>query len=138
VRARAQVSLLLGELWLTLGATQRGIARLEAAAALLPDWALPVVKLAMLHARRKESALALASFRRALGIDRKAVEDHAGAARMLAHAFLRRAEAMQREGRVDIARGLLEEALSLDLRRAPSDLRFALEQRLHRLGAKAT
>jgi tetratricopeptide (TPR) repeat protein len=125
-------------LWIALGATQRGIARLDAAAALLPDWPLPVVTLAMVHARRNESAQALASFRRALGIDRRAVEDHGAAARMLAHSFLRRAEAMQREGREDIARGLLEEALSLDLRKAPSDLRLALEQRLHRLRTKAS
>jgi hypothetical protein len=37
---------------------------------------------------------------------------------------------MERDGRTDIAGGLVEEALSLDLRKAPSDLRFALEQRM--------
>jgi tetratricopeptide (TPR) repeat protein len=138
VRVRAQWSLLLGELWIALGAVQRGVARLEAAAALLPDWPLPVVTLALVHARRNDNAQALASFRRALGIDRRAVENHSGASRMLAHAFLRRAEIMQREGREDIARGLLEEALTLDLRKAPSDLRLAIEQRLQRLRTKAT
>jgi Tfp pilus assembly protein PilF len=97
-----------------------------------------VVTLALVHARRNDNAQALASFRRALGIDRRAVENHSGASRMLAHAFLRRAEIMQREGREDIARGLLEEALTLDLRKAPSDLRLAIEQRLQRLRTKAT
>ena len=91
----------------------------------------------MAYARRDESAQALASFRRARGIDQKAVENHRAPARRLAHCFLRRAEAMVRDGREDIARGLLEEALSIDLRKAPSDLRFAIEQRLHALEIKA-
>jgi tetratricopeptide (TPR) repeat protein len=138
VRLRAWWSLWLGHAWLAIGARNRAVARLEAAAALRPDWPAPVVALAMHHARRRDNAQALASFRRALGIDRGAVEDNAGAARMLAHAFLRRAETVQRDGRADIARGLLEEALTLDLRMAPSDLRFALEQRLTALRTKAS
>jgi tetratricopeptide (TPR) repeat protein len=138
VRLRARWSLLLGNLWLAFGATNRAVARLEAAAALRPDWPAPVVTLAMFYARKKESAQALASFRRALSIDARAVEQHGAPARMLAHTFLRRAEAVQRDGRDDIARGLLEEALTLDLRRAPNDLRLALEQRLHRLRTKAS
>jgi hypothetical protein len=137
VRLRARWSLWLGHAWLALGAGQRAAARLEAAAALRPDWPAPVLTLAMHYARHRDNAQALAGFRRALGIDRGAVEDNAGAARMLAHTFLRRADSVQRDGRDDIARGLLEEALTLDLRMAPSDLRFALEQRLHTLRGKA-
>jgi hypothetical protein len=124
-------------MWLALGAGQRAAARLEAAAALRPDWPAPVLALAMHYARHRDNAQALAGFRRVLGIDRSSVEDNAGAARMLAHAFLRRAESVQRDGRDDIARGLLEEALTLDLRMAPSDLRFAIEQRLLALRGRA-
>jgi HEAT repeat protein len=137
VLLRARLSQVLGELWLALGAHRRAVARLETAAALRPDWHAPVLSLAMSHARRKENAQALAAFRRVLGIDRNAVEDNPAAVRMLAHAFLRRAQAVEQEGRDDIARGLLEEALGLDLRKAPSDLRFAIEQRLHALRIKA-
>jgi HEAT repeat protein len=137
VRLRARFAYLMGQFWLSVGAFGRALPRLEAASALRPDWVAPVLSVAMAYARRDESAQALASFRRALGIDQKAVENHRAPARMLAHCFLRRAEAMARAGREDIARGLLEEALSIDLRKAPSDLRFALEQRLQALEVKA-
>jgi tetratricopeptide (TPR) repeat protein len=137
VRVRARFYQIMGQLWLALGARARGIARLEAAAALLPDSPSPVLSVALSYARSSDSAQALAGFRRVLGIDRNAVENNPGAVRMLAQAFLRRAEAMEHEGRDDIARGLLEEALSIDLRKAPSDLRFALEQRLQALQSRA-
>jgi tetratricopeptide (TPR) repeat protein len=137
VQLRARWQQLLGMFWLAIGARGRGVARLEAAAALLPDWPAPVLSVAISYARRMESAQALANFRRVLTIDRHAVEDNAGAVRALAQAFLRRAEAMEREHRDDIARGLLEEALSIDLRKAPADLRFALEQRLRTSQARS-
>ncbi len=130
VRMRAHWSFVLGHVWLAVGAFARAVARLEVAAALRPDWVAPVLGVALAYGRRNENAQALASFRRALEIDRGAVENNSAAAGMLAHVFLRRAEAVARDGRADIARGLLEEALSFDLRRAPSDLRFAIEQRL--------
>lgn len=136
VRARARWSYLLGRCWLGIGASNRGIARLEAAAALRPDWVAPVLALAVFAARRGELAQALPAFRRALGIDRSAVERNAAAARLMAETFLRRAEAMARDGREEIARGLLEEALAFDLRKAPSALRFALEQRQQAIEAK--
>ena len=137
VRFRARFAYGMGLMWLGLGAFGRAVARLEAAAALRPDWSAPVIRVAMAYARRNESAQALASFRRVLGIDRGAVENHSAPSRMLAQCFLRRAEAMTKDGREDIARGLLEEALSIDLRKAPSDLRFAIEQRLQALKIKA-
>lgn len=137
VRLRARFAYVMGQLWLSVGAFRRALPRLEAAAALRPDWVAPVLSVAMSYARRGESAQALASFRRALGIDQRAVENHRASARMLAHCFLSRAEAMARAGREDIARGLLEEALTIDLRKAPSDLRFAIEQRLQALEVKA-
>lgn len=36
---------------------------------------------------------------------------------------------MEREGRAEIARGLLEEVLSLDLRRSPAAIRFEIARR---------
>ena len=48
----------------------------------------------------------------------------------LAQTYLRRAEAMEREGRVDIARNLVEEVLGYDLRKAVPEVRFALQERL--------
>jgi hypothetical protein len=95
-----------------------------------------VLARALVHARRGETPQALAAFRRALALDHEAVERDAHAMRMLAQAFLRRAEALQREGRDDIARVLLEEGLSADLRKVPTDLRLALEQRLLALRSK--
>ncbi len=138
VRLRARLNLWVGYLWLALGARSRAVARLEAAAALRPDWPAPVLRVAISHARRGENAQALASFRRVLGIERAAIEDNAPAVRMLAQAFLRRAQAVAQDGRDDIARGLIEEALSIDLRRAPAHLRAALQQRLRALRIKAS
>ena len=53
--------------------------------------------------------------------------------RALARVFLRRAEEVEKSGRVDIARGLIEEMLALDLRRVPSELRFELTRRQEHL-----
>jgi tetratricopeptide (TPR) repeat protein len=127
VRLRSRLNVWLGHVWLGLGAQARAIRRLEAASALRPDWAAPIVTVAMVHARTGQHAQALAGFRRALEIDRAAVEKSSSAAEMVAQVFLRRAEAVES---ADIARGLLEEALALDLRKVSSGLRFALSERL--------
>jgi hypothetical protein len=58
--------------------------------------------------------------------------------RFVAHCFLRRSEQVEHDGRLAIARGLLDEVMSLDLRRAPSSLRFEIGRRheaLRLLGA---
>jgi hypothetical protein len=57
---------------------------------------------------------------------------------MLAMTYLRRAEAVEREGRLLIARGLVEEALSYDLRRASAEARLALGERheAHSVGSR--
>jgi HEAT repeat protein len=133
VRLRAHVARLLGHLWLLLGVRTRAIARLETASALRPDWVPPLLQIAITYARAGETPQALAGFRRALTIDRSSVEHHPTAVRWLAQSFLRRSDSMAQDGRDDIARGLLEEALALDLRRAPSELRVALEHRLQGL-----
>jgi hypothetical protein len=42
---------------------------------------------------------------------------------------LHRAEQVEREGRDDVARGLVGEVLTLDLRRAPGTVRFELKRK---------
>ncbi|MEY4575360.1 MAG: hypothetical protein RL701_63, partial [Pseudomonadota bacterium] len=114
---------------LMFGAVRRATSLFEAAAALRPGWLAPVLAVALLHARRRDVAAALSAFRRALDIDRAALEADEHAISVLAMTFLRRAEAVEREGRVLIARGLVEEALSYDLRRASTQARLALSER---------
>ena len=138
VRMRARWNSAIARMWLAIGSNARAIARLEAAAIMQPGWAAPVVTVAMVHAQNGDHAQALASFRRALDIDRSAVERSSWAVALAAQAFLRRAEKVAEDGRADIARGLLEEALALDLRKAPSELRFALTERLTALKLAAT
>jgi HEAT repeat protein len=129
VRARARLYNGFAYLWLLFGAVQRAVARFEAAAALRPGWLAPVLALALLYARLHQNASALSAFRRALDIDRAELEADSGAVTAMATTFLRRAEAMEREGRHDIARGLIEEALSYDLRRARPEVRLGLTER---------
>jgi tetratricopeptide (TPR) repeat protein len=111
------------------GAPRRANSLFEAASALLPGWLSPVRSLALLHARRRDVAASLAAFRRALDIDRAELEADGHALSVMATTFLRRAEAVERAGHVDIARGLVDEALSYDLRRAAAEVRMALSER---------
>jgi tetratricopeptide (TPR) repeat protein len=90
----------------------------------------PVLALALLYARLGQIPQALAAFRRAVDIDRYELESDGHAITALAQTYLRRAEAMEREGRVDIARSLVEEVLGYDLRKAMPEVRFALQERL--------
>ena len=135
LRLRARLFYGLAVVFALCGSRRRASSLFEAAATLLPEWLAPVRSLALLHARRKEVAAALAAFRRALDIDRTELEADAHAVSVLAATFLRRAEAVEREGRLDIARGLIDEALSYDLRRAGAEVRMALRERreTHRL-----
>lgn len=119
----------IGQLWLFFGAVERAVGRFEAAAARREGWALPLVAIALAYARRGKHAQALPAFRRAIEADRERVEANPMVVRAMARSFLRRAEEVERDGRVDIARGLLDEVLSIDLRRAGSALRFELERR---------
>ncbi len=128
-KVRALRYFLMGQLWIAFGGARPGIARLERAAQLRPEWARPWVAIAMTYARRRLHAKALAAFRRAIEIDRRMIERNPIFVRALAQCFLRRAEQVEREGRRDVARGLLGEVLDLDLRRAPSAVRFELQRR---------
>lgn len=129
LRLRARLYHGLAVLCRMFGADRRASSLLEAAAALRPGWLSPVLSLALLHARRRDVGMALSAFRRALDIDRSALEADAHAISVLAVTFLRRAEAVEREGQRDIARSLVEEALSYDLRLASAQARLALGER---------
>ncbi|MFT3922604.1 MAG: HEAT repeat domain-containing protein [Myxococcales bacterium] len=129
VRLRSFRHYLSGRIWLILGATGRALARFEAAASCRPDWALPIIVAGLMHAARDEYAQALALFRRAIEVERARVERNPLLIRAVARCFLRRSEQVERDGRLAIARGLLDEVLALDLRRAPSSLRFEIGRR---------
>ncbi len=138
VRLRALRHHMLGMLWSVLGLRERALLRFEDAAACRPDWAAPMLAGGMLLATAREYAHALALFRRALDAERRSVERNPILIRQVAYCFLRRSEQVEHDGRLAIARGLLDEVLSLDLRRAPSSLRFEIGRRhetLRLLGA---
>lgn len=120
---------LIGQIWIAFGGLKRGVRRLERAADFRPDWGRPWIAIAMTYAHSQRHAKALAAFRRAIETDRRLVERNPLFVRALAQCFLRRAEQLDRDGRRDVARGLLGEALDLDLRRAPSAVRFELQRR---------
>ena len=119
----------MGQLWLVLGSTTWGIARFESAAARRTGWAAPLIGIGMAFARREQYALALPAFRRAIEVDRHRIERNPILVRAMAKAFLHRAEQVEREGRDDVARGLVGEVLTLDLRRAPGTVRFELKRK---------
>ncbi len=128
-RVRGWFDFVVGHLWLTIGGLRRAIARFESAAGRRTRWSAPLVAIAMALSRRERYAQALGAFRRAIEADRDWVEKNPIVIRALARCFLRRAEQVERDGRLDVARGLMGEVLTLDLRRAPAPLRFELERR---------
>ncbi|AKF06962.1 HEAT repeat domain-containing protein [Sandaracinus amylolyticus] len=137
-RLQGRFDLLLGRLWLAIGAVGRAIAWFELAAARRPRWPEPLAAIALAHVRQGEPARALGAFRRAIEANRAWVEHERPVVRTLAGVVLRRAEEMERAGRLDIARGLLDEVLDLDLRRVPSNVRFELRRRREALASSAS
>jgi tetratricopeptide (TPR) repeat protein len=129
VRLKSWKDYLIGQMYLAVGMIRRAVGRFEGAAARRSGWAQPLVAIGLAWARAGKHAQALAAFRRAMEADREWVEGHPVAAGALARSFLRRAEQMERDGRTDIAQGLLAEVLAADLRRAPSAVRFEIERR---------
>ncbi len=119
----------MARLWLLLGRTTWAIARFESAAARRTGWAVPLIGIGMTFARREQYALALPAFRRAIEVDRPRIERNPILVRAMAKSFLHRAEQVEREGRDDVARGLVGEVLTLDLRRAPGTVRFELKRK---------
>jgi hypothetical protein len=119
----------MGRLWLLLGRMTWANARFESAAARRSGWAIPLIGIGMAFARREQYALALPAFRRAIELDRPRIERNPVLVRAMAKSFLHRAEQVEREGRDDVARGLVGEVLTLDLRRAPGTVRFELKRK---------
>ena len=117
-----------------MGARRSGMRRLERAAALRPGWASPHIAMGLAYTRQDNHAQALGAFRRAVEADRRRVERNPLFIRALARSFIARAEQVEREGRSDVARGLVREALSFDLRWASGPQRFELERRRSALG----
>lgn len=138
VRLRGFFHYVVGRSWLLLGAHQRALRRFESAVKIRPDWAVPMIVAGSIYAAHDDYAQALALFRRALELARRSVERNPLVIVQVARCFLRRSEQVERDGRVAIARGLLHEVLTLDLRRVPSSLRFEIGRRhetLRMLGA---
>jgi HEAT repeat protein len=119
----------MGRLWFLLGRMTWSIARFESAAARRNGWAVPLIGIGMAFARREQYASALPAFRRAIEVDRPRIERNPILVRAMAKSFLHRAEQVEREGRDDVARGLIGEVLTLDLRRAPGTVRFELKRK---------
>ncbi|MEM7433539.1 MAG: HEAT repeat domain-containing protein [Myxococcota bacterium] len=120
---------LLGRLWLMLGRMAWAVARFESAVSRRPGWVPPLIGIGMSFARAEQYAMALPAFRRAIELDRPRIERNPVLVRVMAKSFLHRAEQVEREGRGDIARGLVGEVLTLDLRRAPGTVRFELKRK---------
>ena len=119
----------MARMWLLLGRVTWAVARFESAASRRADWAVPLIGIGMAFARREQYALALPAFRRAIEVDRPRIERNPILVRAMAKSFLHRAEQVEREGRDDVARGLVGEVLTLDLRRAPGTVRFELKRK---------
>ena len=127
-RLRAYWNYVVGTWWFALGSLARATARWEFAAAQRPGWAQPLIAMGLALGKRREHAQALNAFRRAMAAERSSVERNPIVAASVARSFLRRAEEVEEGGRHDIARGLVSEVLALDLRRAPSAVRFELRR----------
>ncbi len=128
-KTRAWFFFNLGCIWLFLGAKERGLAAMERAFRSRESWLTPILSAGLYLARAGEDVRALVAFRRAYQVSRRKTEASRAGMKAIAHTFLRRAEALERENRSAIAQALLEEVLSMDLRLVPSALRFELERR---------
>lgn len=133
-RFAAWRSFVIGQVWLAMGVKRAGMKRLERASKLRPGWSSPYISMGLAFTRQEQHAQSLGAFRRALEADRRRVERSPIIMRALARSFIARAEQVEQEGRSDVARGLVREALSLDLRWASGPQRFELERRRAALG----
>ncbi len=132
-RAVARWHLAVATILVALGLLGRAIQRLDRATAAAHELVEPWLAKGRIFEKRGAHAEALVVFRRALALDRGRVERTPHAMRSLARAFLRRSETSVREGRREVARGLLDEVLALDLRRVPAPLRQALLRERERI-----
>jgi len=130
-RFRCQMHVFVADLWRRAGFPVRALRRLNLAIEMARDVAEPWILKGMILEARQSDAEALGIWRRAIEIDRDVVQRRA--IRAVARTFLRRAEATREEGRRDVARGLLDEVLALDLSRAPIALQQAIRRERERL-----
>jgi tetratricopeptide (TPR) repeat protein len=117
---------LVGALYMTFGLRGRAIGRFLASAEVLTWWAIPLISIGAIYAKEDDYGQALTAYRRALEREPARVQANSITMRLLSRCFLRRAEQLTKEGRRDIAAGLVAEANRLDLRKAPSVIRFEL------------
>lgn len=117
---------LVGLVFMALKLRDRAIRRFKAAGEALGWWAIPHISIGAIYAKRGEYGQALVAYRRALEREPARVQANAITMRLLSRCFLRRAEQLIKEGRRDIAAGLVAEANKLDLRKAPGVIRFEL------------
>jgi hypothetical protein len=83
----------------------------------------------LIEVEQSEPGRALGAFRRAIEVDRSWVERERAIILSFARVALRRAEEMEQAGRFDIACGLLDEVLRLDLRKVPGGLRLEVRRK---------
>jgi tetratricopeptide (TPR) repeat protein len=117
---------LVGMIFMALGLRTRAIGRFSASAEALTWWAIPLISIGAIYAKQDDYGQALTAYRRALEREPQRVQANAITMRLLARCYLRRAEQLAKDGHRDIAAGLVAEAHRLDLRKAPSVLRFEL------------
>lgn len=135
---RARLYHLVGLFFVLLFRNIRAIGWFERASASDPSWVGPPARIGALYDARGDYAEALNAYRLAIERAPSKVEAHPMIMRGLSRSFLRRAEELLVEGKEEIARGLVEEALELDLRRAPSTIRFELYRLAKHLGKRAS
>jgi tetratricopeptide (TPR) repeat protein len=117
---------LVGMIFMALGLRDRAIGRFSAATEVLTWWAIPLISIGAIYAKQHDYGQALSAYRRALEREPGRVQANVITMRLLSRCFLRRAEQLTKEGRRDIAAGLVAEANRLDLRKAPAVIRFEL------------
>ena len=130
-RFRCLMHVFVADVWRRMGAPVRALRRLDLAIETARDVADPWILKGLILEARQSDAEALGVWRRAIEIDRDVVQRRA--IRAVARTFLRRAEATRQEGRRDVARGLLDEVLALDLSRTPIALQQAIRRERERL-----
>jgi HEAT repeat protein len=128
-RLLGRIDFIVGQAWWALGSSARAAAWFEVAAARRPAWAAPVAAVALIEVEQSEPGRALGAFRRAIEVDRSWVESERAIILSFARVALRRAEEMEQAGRFDIACGLLDEVLRLDLRKVPGGLRLEVRRK---------
>jgi hypothetical protein len=124
---------LLGLFWSAVFQRSRALAAFETATRLHPRVVAAHLHKAALHIAADRDDLAVESFRRAIGVNRRWVLLRPTWVQGLMRSYLRRADLLVAKRRRREALALLDELASLDLRYADLDLRLAMTRRRDRL-----